>query len=279
MAILGKLFSFGCHKTGRFWEIYVFLLVQKWLLSEIFVLRLAKNGLSREIFVLRLAQKWPFSRNSSPLAGIKMVVSGKFLFSCWQKMAIPGKFLSFGWHKTDRPGEQIRKIRDFFGGRNGFFQAFLSVPWKKCPWLRISFTVFRLFLLVGNGSSTCFFLCAAAIPLCVHASSCLSAHARMCAYTRPREIHNVGLFPSVFPSFKKYPYTISSYSVIYKKTFKISSKKYCVKVAEPEKVRTFATAFERESRWEWQNGKERQTFKGAAPEYLTLQDGKGARNG
>ena len=71
---------------------------------------------------------------------------------------------------------------------------------------------------------------------------------RMCAYARPREIHNVGLFPSVFPSFKKYPYTISSYSVIYKKTFKISSKKYCVKVAEPEKVRTFATAFERESR-------------------------------
>ena len=63
------------------------------------------------------------------------------------------------------------------------------------------------------------------------------------------------------------------------KFFKISAKKYCVKVAEAEKVRTFATAFERESRWEWQTGEERQTFKGAAPEYLTLQDGKGARNG
>ena len=41
-------------------------------------------------------KKWSFSRNSSPLAGIKMFVSGEFLFSCWQKMAILGKFLFFG---------------------------------------------------------------------------------------------------------------------------------------------------------------------------------------
>ena len=38
----------------------------------------------------------------------------------------------------------------------------------------------------------------------------------MRAYTRPREIHNVGLFPSVFPLSKKCPHTIGSYSVIYK---------------------------------------------------------------
>ena len=38
----------------------------------------------------------------------------------------------------------------------------------------------------------------------------------MCARTLPREIHNVGLFPSVFPLSKKCPHTIGSYSVIYK---------------------------------------------------------------
>ena len=77
MVFLAKFLSFGWHKIGYFLGISVF----------------------------RLAQKWPFSRNSSPLAGIKMVVSGKFLFSCWQKMAILGKFLSFGWHKTGRSWE------------------------------------------------------------------------------------------------------------------------------------------------------------------------------
>ena len=72
--------------------------------------------------------------------------------------------------------------------------------------------------------------------------------ARMCAHTRPREIHNVGLFPSVFERIKKRSPATVSFTVVYKKIFKISSKKYCVKVAEAEKVRTFATAFERESR-------------------------------
>ena len=72
--------------------------------------------------------------------------------------------------------------------------------------------------------------------------------ARMCAYTRLREIHNVGLFPSVFGSIKKRSPATILFTAVYKKTFKISAKKYCVKVAETEKVRTFATAFERESR-------------------------------
>ena len=84
--------------------------------------------------------------------------------------------------------------------------------------------------------------------------------ARMRAYARPREIHNVGLFPSVFESIKKRSPATVLFTVVYKKIFKFSSKKYCVKVAETEKVRTFATAFERESRWRWQNGKERQTY-------------------
>ena len=70
----------------------------------------------------------------------------------------------------------------------------------------------------------------------------------MRAHTRPREIHNVGLFPSVFESIKKRLPATFLFTAVYKKIFKFSTKKYCVKVAEPEKVRTFATAFERESR-------------------------------
>ena len=65
---------------------------------------------------------------------------------------------------------------------------------------------------------------------------------------RPREIHNVVSFPFLFVDLKKYSLATVLFPVIYKKNFKISSKKYCVKVAEAEKVRTFATAFERESR-------------------------------
>ena len=65
-------------------------------------------------FVFRLAQNWPFSGNSCPPVGKKR----RFLEN----------FCSLDDIKLTVPGEQIRKIRDFFGGRNGFFQAFLSVP-------------------------------------------------------------------------------------------------------------------------------------------------------
>ena len=53
----------------------------------------------------------------------------KFLSSGWQKRRFSENFCSLDDIKLTVPGEQIRKIRDFFGGgRNGFFQAFLSVP-------------------------------------------------------------------------------------------------------------------------------------------------------
>ena len=65
-------------------------------------------------FVFRLVQNWPFSGNSCPPVGKKR----RFLEN----------FCSLDDIKLTVPGEQIRKIRDFFGGRNGFFQAFLSVP-------------------------------------------------------------------------------------------------------------------------------------------------------
>ena len=178
-------------------------------------------------------------------------------------MAVPGKFCPSDDIKLAVSGNKPEKSGIFSEVRNGLFQAFLSVLWKKMSLIADKLYRVSVVFLVGNGSSTCFFCAQPYVPHVFLTCACfflfVCTCARMCAYTRPREIHNVGLFPSVFPSFKKYPYTISSYSVIYKKTFKISSKKYCVKVAEAEKVRTFATAFERESRWEWQTGKERQT--------------------
>ena len=70
----------------------------------------------------------------------------------------------------------------------------------------------------------------------------------MCAYTRPREIHNVGLFPSVFESIKKRSPATVLFTAVYKNSSKFPQKSIAIKVAEPEKVRTFATAFERESR-------------------------------
>ena len=196
-------------------------------------------------------------------------------------MVVSGKFLFFGWHKTDRSRGTDPENPGFFrGGEERIFSGFSFRSLKKMSLIAdklyrvsvVSSRRERFFNLFFRVRSCNFFMCA-----CFFLFVCTCA--RICAYTRPREIHNVGLFPSVFPAFKKCSPAICSYSVIYKKIFKFSAKKYCIKVAEAEKVRTFATAFERESRWEWQTGEERQTFKGAAPEYLTLQDGKGARNG
>ena len=42
--------------------------------------------------------------------------------------------------------------------------------------------------------------------------------ARICAYTRPREIHNVGLFPSVFESIKKRSPATVLFTAVYKKS-------------------------------------------------------------
>ena len=196
MAFLAKFLSFGWHKIGYFLGISVF----------------------------RLAQKWPFSRNSSPLAGIKMVVSGKFPSSCWQKTAIPGKFLFFGWHKTDRSRGTNPKNPRFFGSQEWIFSGFSFRSFKKMSLIsdklyRVSVVssrrerFFRRFFRVRSCNS---FMCACFLFVC----TC----ARMCAYTRPREIHNVGLFPSVFPLFKKCPHAIGYYSVIYENSSKFPQK-------------------------------------------------------
>ena len=81
----------------------------------------------------------------------------------------------------------------FFGRFSGF--------WPSCR--RIPGRIFRVFAVFCIGSA-----CIFAFPFYVCEY--------MRAHTRPREIHNVGLFPSVFPLSKKCPHTIGSYSVIYK---------------------------------------------------------------
>ena len=61
-------------------------------------------------------------------AVIKLAVLGKFLSSCWQKMTVPGKFCPSDDIKLAVSGNKPEKSGIFSGGRNGFFQAFLSVP-------------------------------------------------------------------------------------------------------------------------------------------------------
>ncbi|WP_418573633.1 hypothetical protein [Phocaeicola sp.] len=154
--------------------------------------------------------------------------------------------------KLTVPGEQIRKIRDFFGGGTDFFRLF-SRSLKKMS--LIAYKLYRVSVVFSRRERFFrrFFSCAQPyVPHVFLTCACfflfICTGARICAYTRPREIHNVGLFPSVFESIKKRSPATVLFTAVYKKTFKISAKKYCVKVAEAEKVRTFATDFERESR-------------------------------
>ena len=54
---------------------------------------------------------------------------------------------------------------------------------------------------------------------------CLSlTHAHMCAYVRPREIHNVELFPFLFVDLKKYPSAMFLFTDVYKKSAKFPQK-------------------------------------------------------
>ena len=108
----------------------------------------------------------------------------------------------------------FRVWRNMFSVRS---MCFLLRSFKKYSPNIGRFSVVRLFILVENGSSICFFRvhsCNFFMCACFFLFVCTCV--RMCAYTRPREIHNVGLFPSVFPSFKKCPHAICYYSVIYK---------------------------------------------------------------
>ena len=164
-------------------------------------------------------------------------------------MTVPGKFCPSDDIKLAVSGNKPEKSGIFSGGEERIFSGFSFRSLKKMSLIadklyRVSVVSSRrerfinLFFSVRSRNS---FMCA-----CFFLFVCTCA--RMRAYARPREIHNVGLFPSVFESIKKRSPATVLFTVVYKKIFKFSSKKYCVKVAETEKVRTFATAFERESR-------------------------------
>ena len=130
----------------------------------------------------------------------------------------------------------------FVGGR--FFSLFFSM-------FTLFFSVFNLFFSSEDDFQPVFFSMEPQVPFCllyVYIPLFPSACAYTCARTCPREIHNVRLFPPAFRSIKKYSPATVLFPVIYKKIRKNLSKNSCIKVAGKEKVRTFATAFERESR-------------------------------
>ena len=131
--------------------------------------------------------------------------------------------------KLTVPGEQIRKIRDFFGGGGtDFFRLFFPFLEKMSliadKLYRVSVVssrrerFFRRFFSCAQPHVPHVFLtCACFFPF---VCTCV----RMCAYTRPREIHNVGLFPSVFESIKKRSPATVLFTAVYKKSSKFPQK-------------------------------------------------------
>ena len=116
----------------------------------------------------------------------------------------------------------FRVWRNMFSVRS---MCFLLRSFKKYSPNIGRFSVVRLFLLVENGSSICFFRvrsCNSFMCACFFLFVCTCAH--MCAYTRPREIHNVGLFPSVFESIKKRLPATVLFTAVYKKSSKFPQK-------------------------------------------------------
>ena len=116
----------------------------------------------------------------------------------------------------------FRVWRNMFSVRG---MCFLLQPFKKYSPNIGRFSVVRLFILVENGSSICFFRvhsCNFFMCACFFLFVCTCV--RMCAYTRPREIHNVGLFPSVFESIKKRLPATVLFTAVYKKSSKFPQK-------------------------------------------------------
>ena len=116
----------------------------------------------------------------------------------------------------------FRVWRNMFSVRS---MCFLLRSFKKYSPNIGRFSVVRLFLLVENGSSICFFRvhsCNFFMCACFFLFVCTCA--RMRAYARPREIHNVGLFPSVFESIKKRLPATVLFTAVYKKSSKFPQK-------------------------------------------------------
>ena len=109
------------------------------------------------------------------------------------------------YEKVVSLGKKSGKIRNRTESRNVFF-SFFSVPLEKC-----SLSMDRFFCAQPHVPHV-FLTCA-----CFFLFVCTCA--RMCAYTRPREIHNVGLFPSVFESIKKRSHATVLFTAIYKNSW------------------------------------------------------------
>ena len=93
-----------------------------------FVFRLAQNWPFSGNSCPPVGKKWSFSRNFCPSAGKNWLFLGNFRLPVGKKWRFLENFCSLDDIKLTVPGGQIRKIRDFSEVRNGFFQAFFSVP-------------------------------------------------------------------------------------------------------------------------------------------------------
>ena len=132
------------------------------------------------------------------------------------------------YEKVVSLGKKSGKIRNRTESRNVFF-SFFSVPLEKCSlsmdrFFCVSTGFFRWKSIFHLFPSCCIRKSLPVFFLRVYVSFSFYVCEYMRAHTRPREIHNVGLFPSVFPLSKKCPHTIGSYSVIYKNSSKFPQK-------------------------------------------------------
>ena len=141
---------------------------------------------------------------------------------------LPGSsFSSSGCHKTDRSRGTDPENPGFFRGEERIFSGFSFRSLKKMSLIadklyRVSVVSSRrerfinLFFSVRSRNS---FMCA-----CFFLFVCTCTHVRVHTPARPREIHNVGLFPSVFESIKKRSHATVLFTAIYKNSSKFPQK-------------------------------------------------------
>ena len=118
-------------------------------------------------------------------------------------------------HKKSSVLEQVfSEIKSLRSLRADFFRFFFPVFQEEILVCGSILPRFGRSFSLENDFSTCFsymqLLC----------SSCLFTYAYMRAYVRPREIHNVGLFPSAFVSIKKCSPATVLFTAVYRKSSK-----------------------------------------------------------
>ena len=134
--------------------------------------------------------------------------------------------------KQPKHGKAYPQSRTFFS-RNGKKSLKKSVPdFRKIPDFPDLFPWNGQFYVIQRTKifqESPFFFCAQPhVPHVFLTCACFFLFvytcARMCAYTRPREIHNVGLFPSVFESIKKRSPATVLFTAVYKNSSKFPQK-------------------------------------------------------